>query len=233
MSVFNLQAGGPPTLKLIYFDIQGVAEKVRLTLALGGIPFEDERVAFEAWPAMKPTTPYGNLPLLSIDGGEPMAQSDAMLRYCGALATQKGVKLYAPEDMLAIEEALGLVSDLNRAYYPLITIAMNPVDHGYAAELKGTDEHKAVIKTVREAFVRDTLPKFCGYFTARMAAKSFMCGNHPTIADCMLVPLLNRLTSGQVDYIATNVLEPYPAVAAYVARFMALPAVAAWYGTKA
>ena len=233
MSVFNLVKGTTPTLKLTYFNIQGVAEKVRLTLALGGIPFEDVRVPFDAWPAMKPTTPYGALPLLSIDGAEPMAQSDAMLRYCGALATLKGVKLYAPEDMLVIEEALGLVSDLNRAYTPLISIAMNPVDHGYAADFKGTEEHKAVIKTVREAFVRDALPKFCGYFSARMATKSFLCGNHPTIADCMLVPLLNRLTSGQIDYIATNVLEPYPAVAAYVARFMALPAVAAWYAPKA
>ena len=31
--------------------------------------------------------------LLSVNGGEPMAQSGAMLRYAGTLATAKGVAL--------------------------------------------------------------------------------------------------------------------------------------------
>jgi len=77
-----------PTLKLTYFDIQGVAEKVRLALVLGKIPFEDVRVQMADWPALKASTPYGQLPMMSIDGAEPMAQSDAMLRYAGTLATQ-------------------------------------------------------------------------------------------------------------------------------------------------
>ena len=235
MSAFGIKAGAIPKLKLSYFPIQGVAEKVRLSLTLGGIPFEDERVPFDAtWHAMKPTTPYGQLPLLSIDGGEPMAQSDAMLRYAGALATQQGVPLYDPKDMLAIEEAMGLVGDFNRAYSPLITVAMSPADvgHFHPADWKGGDAHKAIIKECRETFIRDTLPKFMGYFSGRFAAKAFLCGDHPTIADCFLIPILNRLTSGGVDYIPTTVLEPYPAVTAYVSRFMALPPVAAWYAPK-
>lgn len=235
MSSFGIKAGVIPALKLTYFPIQGVAEKVRLSFALGGIPFEDVRVPFDAsWTAMKPSTPYGQLPLLSIDGGEPMAQSDAMLRYAGALATQQGVPLYAPEDMLAIEEAMGLVGDFNRTYNPLIAVAMTPADFGHfhPADWKGGDAHKAIIKECRENFVRDTLPKFLGYFSARFATKVFLCGDRPTIADCFLIPILNRLSSGGIDYIPTTVLEPYPAVTAYVARFMALPAVVAWYAPK-
>lgn len=38
-----------PELKLTYFNVQGAGEKVRLALALGGIPFEDERVPFSKW----------------------------------------------------------------------------------------------------------------------------------------------------------------------------------------
>lgn len=77
-----------------YFNKQGAAEKVRLAFVLGGITFEDVRVAFPDWPAMKPTALYGKLPLLQIGDAEPMAQGDAMLRYAGRLATDKGVSLY-------------------------------------------------------------------------------------------------------------------------------------------
>lgn len=235
MSAFGIKAGVVPALKLTYFPIQGVAEKVRLALTLGNVPFEDVRVPFDAtWTAMKPTTPYGQLPMLSIDGAEPMAQSDAMLRYAGALATQQGVPLYAPEDMLAIEEAMGLVGDFNRAYNPIIAVAMTPADFGHIhpSEWKGGEAHKAIIKECRETFVRDTLPKFMGFFAARFAHKAFLCGDSPTIADCFLVPILNRLTSGGIDFVPTTVLEAFPAVTAYVSRFMALPAVAAWYAPK-
>ena len=97
-------------IKLTYFNIQGVAEKVRLALVLAGIPFVDERVPFDKWGALKPTTPYGQLPLMEINGGKPIAQSEAMLRYVGSLATAKGVPLYPtadPDRLLAIEEAGG------------------------------------------------------------------------------------------------------------------------------
>eukprot|EP01043_Picozoa_sp_COSAG02_P078257 COSAG02_NODE_17528_length_997_cov_2.965479_1_plen_131_part_10 len=124
-----------PTLKLTYFNIQGAAEKVRLALTLARIPFEDYRVPFPEWAALKPETPYGQLPLLSIDGGEPMAQSDAMLRYVGTLATTvQGVPLYRAEEMLAIEEALGLVGDLQRDWRPPVGIALDPSVYGHTVE---------------------------------------------------------------------------------------------------
>lgn len=66
--------------KLTYFDIQGMGEKVRLAFVLNGIPFDDDRVAFAQWGDLKSKTKFGQLPLLSIDGKEPIAQSSAMLR---------------------------------------------------------------------------------------------------------------------------------------------------------
>ena len=89
-----------PTLRLRYFNIEGPAEKSRLALRLGKIPFEDARVSFDDWRRgdLKATTPYGQLPVLEItDDGRTtrtMAQSDAILRYCGRLATRAGVGVY-------------------------------------------------------------------------------------------------------------------------------------------
>ena len=83
-----------------YFNIEGPAEKSRLALRLGKIPFEDARVSLDDWRNgdVKATTPYGQLPVLEItDDGtttRTMAQSDAILRYCGRLATRAGVGLY-------------------------------------------------------------------------------------------------------------------------------------------
>ena len=51
-----------PKLKLTYFDFHGGrGEPARLALSIGGIPFEDDRVAPSDWPARKADTPFGCL----------------------------------------------------------------------------------------------------------------------------------------------------------------------------
>ena len=44
-----------PSYKLIYFNLRGKGETTRLAFTLAGIPFEDFRVSFEDWPALKPS----------------------------------------------------------------------------------------------------------------------------------------------------------------------------------
>jgi len=225
-----MAAAALPAIRLTYFPIQGAAEKVRLAFVLGGITFEDVRIPFQDWGALKPTTPYGQLPLLSIDNGEPMAQSGAMLRYAGTLANAQGVPLYPLDKMLAVEEAIGFVDDLKRDWRPPVGIALDCTTYGYPADFKGSPEHNAVIKFMREQFVNGILPRYMGFLEKRLATSGgFLVGVEPTIADCALLPVLNRLTSGGVDHVAVNCLEPYPVVTAYVDRFMQLPAVKAWY----
>lgn len=221
------------SIKLTYFDIQGAAEKVRLALVLGGITFSDVRVPFDQWGAMKPTTPYGQLPLMSIDGGEPMAQSEAMLRYAGQLATANGVALYPADKVFAIEEARGLVSDLEREWRVPVGIGFqDPALFGHASEISGTPEHKAIIQAVREKFVAEELPKYMGFLSKRLKDDDYLCGDSPTIADCALIPVLSRLCSGGVDHVPKDCLDPYPEVVQYLARFMEIPAVAAWYAKE-
>ena len=42
-------------IKLTYFDGKGRGELSRLILAHGGAPYEDHRVSFAEWPALKPS----------------------------------------------------------------------------------------------------------------------------------------------------------------------------------
>ncbi len=53
--------------------------QVRLALKIGGVDFDDDRIDFKDWPALKPTTPFGQLPIMSVEGAsDPIAQSGAM-----------------------------------------------------------------------------------------------------------------------------------------------------------
>ncbi|XRB02825.1 glutathione s-transferase [Pycnococcus provasolii] len=138
----------PDSLELVYFDIAGVAEKVRLAFSLGQVPFTNTKVAFDEWASIKPTTPFGQLPILKIGSDTTIAQSDAMLRYAGTLAQNKGIDLYPQDNLLQIEEALGMTNDIGRDLRPCIYLAMNPTKAGgYPESFKGTRNMQSSSKT--------------------------------------------------------------------------------------
>lgn len=56
----------PTKVALIYFDLPGRAEVTRILLNYAGIPFEDRHVTRDQWPELKPTTPFGQLPVLEV-----------------------------------------------------------------------------------------------------------------------------------------------------------------------
>mmetsp|Transcript_9250 Transcript_9250/g.21490 ORF Transcript_9250/g.21490 Transcript_9250/m.21490 type:complete len:244 (-) Transcript_9250:159-890(-) len=85
-----------PNCKLIYFPVSSRGEAVRLALHLADIPFEDKRVGFAEWGALKPTTPWGSLPVLELADGTVVGQSRAITRFVG-----RRTNLYPSDDLLA------------------------------------------------------------------------------------------------------------------------------------
>lgn len=218
-----------PKIKLTYFDIEGVAEAVRLALALSGTEFEDDRVKFSEWEALKPTTPFGQLPLMTIDDGSVKTQSGAMLRYVGA---ELSTTLYPREKLYDIEELLGLLDDAKRDWAPAIYAGMSPQKYGYPEGYNKTDEGKALIKSLRESFVNTTLPEHLDRLTKlleKSGDKWLIPGDEPTIVDCAWVPFLRNYTRGHVDHIDVKCLETHPKVVEYVKRFCDLPAISGRY----
>merc|ERR1712212_486415 len=74
-----------PNIKLTYFDLRARAEPCRLLLAYGGLQYKDERIPppwepASTWATVKPTTPFGQLPLLQW-GDEVICQSMACARF--------------------------------------------------------------------------------------------------------------------------------------------------------
>ena len=97
--------------KLTYFGLPGRGEAIRLALFLGDIDFNDDRIGFGDWKALKPNTPWGSLPVLTLaDGTTQIAQTRAILRFVG-----KETKLYPIEDHVTaakIDELLDAVEDM-------------------------------------------------------------------------------------------------------------------------
>ena len=151
----NLLIGEDGTVsKLEYFDIEGVAEQVRIALSVADVPYEDVRVAWSEWPQKKPTTKHGQLPQLNLPDGTIVTQSEAMLRLAGA-ADKEG-KLY-PDDAkirLEIDQLLGLVGDFARAWRPCLYIGMRPQAYGHPEKKDWADADETV-KKLRTQFIEN------------------------------------------------------------------------------
>lgn len=222
-----------PKIKISYFNIEGAAEKVRLALIAQGIPFEDHRIGMPEWEVLKPIAKFGQVPLMYINDGAPVGQSYAMLRYVARLGDGS---LY-PQDplkLLAIEEAIGLVDDLARAFQPSFFISTRPSHLGYPEKYNETPEGQEAIKRLRTNFVTSLLPMYLGYFTKMLAESGgpYICGSTFTIADCTLLPALRNFRRGHLDHIPVDCMDGYPDIIAYIDRVMSIPAISAWYATK-
>ena len=62
------------------WDGPGKAEPARLAFAVKGVPFEDVLLTRTTWETLKSTTPWGQVPVLEVDG-EQLAQSGAINSY--------------------------------------------------------------------------------------------------------------------------------------------------------
>mmetsp|Transcript_6392 Transcript_6392/g.14747 ORF Transcript_6392/g.14747 Transcript_6392/m.14747 type:complete len:234 (-) Transcript_6392:540-1241(-) len=218
--------------KLEYFDIEGVAEQVRIAFSVADVPFEDVRVAWSDWGSKKPTTKYGQLPQLILPDGTIVTQSEAMLRLAGA-ADKQG-KLY-PDDAksrLEIDQLLGLVGDFARAWRPCLYIGMRPQAFGHPEKKDWADADKTIEK-LRTEFIKNELPRYLEYFAEKHGKDKFLTGDDLTIADIAVYMQIRYFTRGIADYAPKDCVDKYPDSIAYLKRVEEHPKVAEYKKNKA
>ena len=88
---------------------------------------------------------------------------------------------------------------------------------------------------VREKFTAEELPRFLGYFAAKIEAAggAFVAGPAPTIADATLLPELRKFSAGFIDHVPTSCLDAFPLITSYIARCLEVPPVKAYYAALA
>lgn len=201
-----------PHYELLYFPARGRAEHVRLLMAFKGIPFKES--APSDWATQKPTTPFGLVPLLTErDGGDEftLAESGAILRHLARRYDLygSGLQQHAMCDALA-----DYIADLRNKYIPI----------AYAS----------TFKTSPEAIARyfEQLPVALG-FLERAHGRSqdpqagWFIGSSVTFADVTAFDYLDGL-----ETLQPTVLDNFPALKGFVARFRALPNIASFLATR-
>lgn len=179
---------------LTYFDAKGVAQVTRLAFQWAGIAFKDRRVSGAEWLELKASTPFGQLPMLELNGAQRFAQSHAIARYVGKLA---GLVPDAPEECLGVDALLDSVKDVHAKLGPTYS---EPDE----AKKKSMREH------IRDTFI---LPLFGAWermldVAAKAAHTRWQFFKAPTIADLGVYALLDQLPA--LDYVGANVLDAFP-----------------------
>ncbi|RHY73983.1 hypothetical protein DYB34_008914 [Aphanomyces astaci] len=203
-----------PTLKLSYFDVPARAHVIRLTLAIGEIPFEDHIVSRDEWPSVKPSLPFEQMPVLTVNG-EVFAQSHAIERYVGRLAG-----LYPLEnalDALKVDELVDFIEDINQLFVP-----------------SRSEQDPAKKKAMREALGTHEVPKHFALLEARLRFSSSAAGpwylDKLSLADVAVYAAVVMIKTGFTVHIPTTLCDEHPRMLAIYEAVGAHPNVVARYG---
>jgi glutathione S-transferase len=176
--------------KLTYFDMPvSRGEECRLAFALAGVDFEDHRIARESWGELKPTMPFGALPILEVPGHPPIAQSNAILAYIGR---RYGVH---PTDLVEAarhEAVMAHVEDLRA------TLAWT-----------GRNADEATKQRAREQLAATTIPAWAHFVEAQIGDGPFYAGERPMVVDVKLYMGMRPFRRGVMDHIPTTVFDGF------------------------
>ncbi|GAB5353684.1 hypothetical protein AAMO2058_000055400 [Amorphochlora amoebiformis] len=213
-----------PSLELIYFDIPGKAEFIRLACALQDIPLKDTRFkSYEEFVKMKESGKfnYGQVPVLVIDGKVQLAQSTAILRYVGKLGG-----LY-PTDALQAAK-VDAVMDLVEETWGFINNSTYPARYG----LPVWDEKTK--KDIRVRLSKDILPPKLAYLEAHIKETSGVFFLEKiSIADLKVWTFLKLLSKGVLDYMDSGIVKKsFPLLQRMIEAIDNLPGVKKYYAKK-
>jgi len=194
--------------RLTYFDFSGSrGEECRLALFLAGVDFEDNRISNEAWQALKPTSPYGALPILELAGRPPLAQSNAILAYVGR---GHGLHPTDPWDAARHEAILAAVEELRVAIGPSGKVA-DPAEK----------------KKAREELASGYLQAW-GHSLEQQITGPFVAGERICVADIKLFQILTSFKKGVLDHIPTSVFSAFPKLEGVYEAVAQHPKIVEW-----
>jgi glutathione S-transferase len=198
--------------KLTYFDAAvSRGEECRLALHLAGLPFEDERLSGDAWAARKASTPFGALPVLTVDDRQ-LAQSNAILRFIGS---QHGLHPPEPFEAALHESLMSAVEDLRTRMGPIIRI-------------KDEVEKKRARQEAAAGYLQD----WGAAIERQIGAGPFLAGAKPCVADLKLFVAVGTYLKGTIDHIPTDVFRAFPKLLRLVGAVKQHPKVVDWYARK-
>jgi prostaglandin-H2 D-isomerase / glutathione transferase len=201
-------------LKLTYFDFDGGrGEPARLALHIGGIAFEDQRIAGKDWPAFRGKTPFLAMPMLEVDG-TVVSQSNSINRYVGKLTG-----LYPKDDWQAFlcDEVMDAAEDVSTQIGQTIDLP---------AEAK---------KVAREELAAGNITHYLEQLQAKLKAAGgeYFADKHLTVADLKIYMLIRWLRSGVLDHIPKDLVDRVaPLLVQHFQRVTSHPKIVEYYKSR-
>mmetsp|Transcript_132518 Transcript_132518/g.342885 ORF Transcript_132518/g.342885 Transcript_132518/m.342885 type:complete len:352 (+) Transcript_132518:115-1170(+) len=230
------RAAAQPKLKLIYFDIGGKGDPLRLAMSYAGLDFEDCRRSREQIAEMKTSgeLAFGQVPALVVEAADgqktTLVQTAAIIRYIGKLAGEAS-GLY-PADAVRAAQVDAMVDQASDMMAPVLC-AKYQERFGFDEALGGPQGEGT--SKVEHALQTSVMPRHFGFFEKILegSKSGWIAGTErPSIADFILGVQFKQL-GGSPMVKGEELLAQHPKLTAFVERFHALPAVRAWYEGRA
>jgi len=176
-------------------------------LAYAGAKYDDVRLPApwdnpKPWAALKPTTPYGQCPLLEWDG-EEIAQSMAITRF---LAAQFGLKGRNNVESAQVDEIVDAIEDVIG-----VTIKTHFEEDPVAKAAKVAELNKSAVLPMLQSVEKRLVSR----------GGQFLVGNNISLADIHLFFFCS-------EYTTPPMLTATPKIADLVRRIGALPNIQRW-----
>tara|TARA_Y100001954_G_C15776703_1_gene587405 strand:+ start:821 stop:1444 length:624 start_codon:yes stop_codon:yes gene_type:complete len=180
-------------IKLVYFDFNfWRVDILRLSLSHGKIPYHYKRIIRANWPQEKKRFPFGQLPIMEIDG-KIFAHTHSMVRYC---AVQSGLYAQDPIKALVIDQVIDWANE--------ITLRIAP-------SIREKNIEKSSL--LRKKFIKNELHTWFGYlenlFDSFSEDRKFFIQKF-SIADITAWRVIHWFVSGQLDQIPLDFIDKYP-----------------------
>jgi glutathione S-transferase len=190
--------------KVIYFNIRGRAEAIRLMFEELGVAYDEQRLnSAEEWRAMKPLTPFGAVPIYE-EGDLRFAQTQAIHRH---IARTRGLYGQNERERVECDVAAEAVSEAIEALWRLF---WDP-------------DYKDKLETFAAGPLSDSLLNLERWFMRASPAPRYWVGDGLTYADFFAYHFLD-----EVDALFPAALAARPLLKGFHAAFEARPRIAAY-----
>ena len=208
-----------------YFPMPGRAECIRIALVVGDVQnWEDRRLTYNDWLSIKPSSPWGSMPILELADGSSMGQSRSILRFVG-----KVIGLYPSGDVLSETRVDELMDSVDDAF-----TLVNKTGMGLEQSAKEAARAALFLPEAEGTAAGATLQHLSKIdaFIGAHGRGGFAVGGSLTVADLYIATQLAIITSGFLDGVPLNALDGFPRIQAVRASVMTHPTVAAWYASR-
>ncbi|KAJ1368936.1 hypothetical protein KIN20_030301 [Parelaphostrongylus tenuis] len=187
-------------------------ECARQLFALADQQYEDVRMSKEQFASIKPKLPFGQMPVLEVDGRQ-LAQSQAINRY---LAKTFGFAGKDPFEEAVIDSLVDQYTDYRNDIKPFFYVALGFAP-GDLDKLK-----KETFMPAREKFLG-----FLTKFLKKNASSGFLVGNSLTWVDVLIADHVSDFSKRVPEFF-----DGFPEVKAHMEKVHSNPKIKKWIDSR-